>query len=563
MHKTAAILVGLAGLTTTAKPALADFTPEDAAVLDTDVHDLAPLPGLEKAPARAPAWCAHVKPDSGYHASGVAQELDARPLFAAKILCTFPKNNKSVQRAAAILEQGWINSTGESDADAVMSLTARLDEPAFRAAKQKLCSQLTVSSEVSGEDALFMKTRGHVLGCDNNDHAAWEDDEPIYPDSLAAYLDQSANPPDELVKLGYSLDKVKIAFSKMNDNPNRFASAYGLASYDAHDLAKANLDKLLESAPYKDNVYARVVFAESYARTKMGIAILDAKATKLAASDPDWKEFLYEAPKRGAKQWIDAAKTHPDEIARSNQFEHTHDSGSRKRSEGCAKVLIPDFEKVFGALDHTTFEAATASLADPVASLLFQRLVTCLDDTHDPGAKALAEVRDRSVRYSRGPRTAILAAEAETLAKIHDDRPKFPAAIDSLLFDAVRVGDRGAGGSPETHGPKGTIQSATTKGGIVHVVFSKKSTKYMARECVDTKHVIQVRDNGSVQYEQRCRDLGMKSEDATPEPIDVPVAYAHGVVPGAYIETNGDGFPTAVYTDSKKKKLVNFNGFTL
>jgi len=561
MHKTAAFLAGLTVLAA-AGPVFADFSPSDGDYLDKEVHDVAPLPGLEKAPVRAPAWCAHVKPDSGYSLGGFKQAIETDSFRAAKIVCSFPATNKSIQRVAAIIEQGWINDSGESDADAVMSLSIRIDEKAFNAAKTRLCSQLTVSGEVSGEEALFMTTRGHVLGCDNNDHAAWEDNEPIYPDSLAAYLDQSANPPDELVKLGYSLEKVKAAFHTPNTDPDPFVIAYGLASYDAHDLSRANLDKLLETAPYKDNAYARAVFAESYARMKMGIAILDARATKLA-SDPDWKEFLFEAPKRGAKQWSDAAKTHPDEIAHSNQFEHAHDSGSRKRSEGCAKILIPDFMKVFSALDHSTYEAATASLSDPVASLLFQRLVTCLDDIKDPGAKALAELRDREVRYSRGPRTAIFAAEAETLAKILADRPKFPLTMDKLLFTAFRVGERGASGSPESHGPTGTIQSATTKGGIVHVVFSKKTTKYMARECVDTKHVIQVRDNGSIQYEQRCRDLGMKSEDATPEPIDVPVAYAHGVVAGAYLETNGDGFPTAVYTDAKKKKLVNFNGFTL
>ena len=85
----------------------------------------------------------------------------------------------------------------------------------------------------------------------------------------------------------------------------------------------------------------------------------------------------------------------------------------------------------------------------------------------------------------------------------------------------------------------------------------------MGRSCVDTNHLIQIRSDGSLQWEQRCHDTGWETIDATPHPIDVPVAYAHGVVAGAFIVTTGSGFPSAVYTDGSKKKLVNFYGLPL
>ena len=553
------LLVSLAG------SAHADsYSAADLESLGKELHDLAPLPGLERAPARAPAWCQRVKPDSGYSIGGFVQAIESKddPLRAAKIACSFPGNDKNVQRAAAIIEQRWINDSGLSDADAVMSLAINLDDAAYDKARRQLCSQLVVSDEVEGEDALFMKTRQHVLGCDAN-YPAWRTDERDVDEELAGYLDQSANPPDEIVKLGYVLERVKTAFENPNlSNSTKYLSTYGLVSYDAHALSRSELDKLLAAPPYKGNIYARAVLTESFARAKMGTAILDARATKLAA-DPDWKEILFDAPKRGATQFLEAAKVHPEELARSNEFEHALGSGSRKRVAGCAATLMPDFVKVFHSLDHATVEAATASLSDPIASLLFQRLVTCLVETKDPAAPELAFLRDRQVRYSRGPRTAIYYAELEAIAKVHADRPRFPLDTSQLTFNFTAIGDRGASGSRATVGPSGIIKSAVKKGDVVHVEFPKKNDRFMGRACVDTNHLIQIRSDGSLQWEQRCHDTGWETIDATPHPIDVPVAYAHGVVAGAFIVTTGSGFPSAVYTDGSKKKLVNFYGLPL
>jgi hypothetical protein len=562
MHKSAMLLAVLASLTTIAR---ADsYSPADLEALDKQLHDVAPLPGLERAPNRPPAWCAHVQPESGYSIGGFVQAIEdpTDSLRAAKVACSFPGNDKSVQHAAAIIEQRWINASGLSDSDAVMSITIRLDEARYDNAKTQLCSKLVVSDEVDGEDALFMKTRSHLLGCDGN-YPSWRADQPPYPDAMAGYLDQSANPPDEIVKLGYSLEHVKSAFEdpRLGD-PTRYVKSYGIASYDAHTLSKPNLDRMLATPPYKDNVYARATLIESFAHAKMGIAILDARAKKLA-SDPDWKEFLFEAPRRGATQFLDAAKAHPEELARSNAFEHALDGGSRKRIAGCAQTLYPDFMTVFGGLDHTTVEAATASLSDPIASLLFQRLVTCLIESSDPAASDLASLRNREVRYSRGPRTAIYFAQLEALAKIRADRPKFPLDASKLAFDFRPIGEGGARGGVATAGSKGIIKSASKKGGVIHVEFPKKMGKYMDRACEDTNHLIQIRGDGTLQWEQRCHDLGWKSMDLTAPPVDVPVAYAHGIIPGAYIETTGSGFPSAVYTDASKKKLVNFYGFPL
>jgi hypothetical protein len=542
------------------------YSHKDMEQLGSELHDVAPEPGVAKAPARAPAWCRHVTPESGYTFGGFEQAIENAkdPLRAARIACSFPGNEPGVQRAAAIIEQRWINNSGLSDADAVLSIAARLDDATFKADKQRLCSALVEPEEAQGEAPLYVKTQRRLFGC-GEDYAAWEDDQWAWPDELPAYLDQSAHPADPLVRLGFALERAKPAFEDPKlGNQQKHLAPYGVDSYDFHTLARAEILKQFDTPPYQGNAYAKVVAIESLARAQMGVAILDHDAQALAAKDKDWKELLIDAPARGAAAYLAAAKPYAAELARSNTFEYEYASGSAKRVAGCEAPLRADFLSVFGKLPHHTFEESVASLSDPIAGLLLQRLITCIKVTGDQAvAKDLGWLRDRDVRYSRGPRTAIYYAQLEALAKITKDRPRFPFAVDRFSFAFRTVGDRGASGSPRSESGKGVVKSVTKKAGSVHVVFVTQKTQTMSRTCVDTDRLIQIRGDGSLQWEQHCHDGGWVTIDITPEPTDVPAAYAAGIAAGGYLELTGDGFPMAVYTDKSKKKLVNFYGFAL
>lgn len=371
-------------------------------------------------------------------------------------------------------------------------------------------------------------------------------------------------PTDPLVRLGYALNRVKPAFEDPKfGNREKYPGAYGVDSYDFRMLADDETKKALDSAPHKDNVYAKTVVLESLGRVRMGIAILDARVAALA-KDPDWKKILIEAPKRGAAAFATAAKPYEAAIQRSNAFELAAASGSKKRVAGCDATLRTDFMTVFTKLLHHTPEEATASLSDPIASLLLQRLVECLELAGDPVAAAeLGALRDRDVRCSRGPRTAAYFAQIEALVKILADRPRFPFSLDRMAFDFMPIGRRGASGVPATVGSKGIVKTATKKGSTLHVVFETKKAKVMSRSCVDTNHLLQVRGDGSFQWEQRCHDAGLVTTDMTPPPMDVLVGYDAGVRAGSYVELASNGLPKAVYSDKSKAKLVNFYGFAL
>ncbi|CAN5644221.1 hypothetical protein BH11MYX1_BH11MYX1_55630 [soil metagenome] len=357
------------------------------------------------------------------------------------------------------------------------------------------------------------------------------------------------------------LDRVQPSFEDPKfGNSQKSLSTYGIDSIDYRSLSSANLARLLEVAPYKDNVYAKAVIVESLARARMGIAILDARVAKLVAKDPAWKEALIDAPQRGVDAYNASAKQYAAELARSNEFELAYSAGSKNRIVGCEPILRADFMRVFGT--HKTEEEAMAALSDPIASLLFSRLVSCEHATGDEGvATALGLVRDR-VRYSRGPRTAAYFAQIEAVAKLVAERPTFPLSLERISFDFAQVGERGAGGVARPEGSAGIVKSATQKGGVVHVEFVKTKARVMSRSCVNTNRLLLIQPDGQLVWEQRCHDAGWVMLNSTPPPADLPMVMAAGVAANTYVELAYGG-PMTVYSDKSKTKLISFYGFPM
>ena len=559
-------LIGLSILLAAGTARADGFSHDDMVSLDSALKDVAPAPGVAKATQRAPSWCANVPAESGYSFSGILQVITgSNTLHAAKAVCSLPANEKAVQHAAAIVAQNWMNDSGLSQAEAETTIALRLDA-GYDAGKTRLCKAIGKPPEADDDDGdpkdeegLFRKTRLHLFGCDAND-PAWMDDETSWHDLSAAFFDQSVTPPDQIVRLGYVLDRAKRAFEdpRMN-NEKKYLTPYGADSIDYRELSDDGVKQMIEVAPYKGNVYAKATILESLARARMGIAILDARAQAFAAKDPDYKEALFDAPKRAVDEYNAAAKLYAAEIARSNQFEH--DSHSPKRVAGCEATLRADFLKVYGTLKHSTKEEALASMSNPVASLLLQRLVSCMTIANQAVAADLQNLRVNQVRYARGPRSAAYFAIVDAIEKIHAERPKFPLSRDLLKGEEAVIG----GGTRVTASgvQKGIVKSATKKGDVVHVVFVTTKVQVMNSTCSNTKHLLAVRDDGSLQYEQSCHNTGLAWEDTTPTPMDVPSTYATGLAPNTYAELSATALPIVIYKDKTKAKLLSFYGFPL
>src|SRR3954463_2111755 len=126
-----------------------------------------PAPGVDKAPATGPAWCAPLTEQPrtygfGGHLSSYynSPQTHGYELFgAASALCHNDPKEPIIQKAATEIVQLWMNSSGLSAPDAIESIKMWLDKDGYEAEQKKLCDALALDSEVGGAERAFQQAR--------------------------------------------------------------------------------------------------------------------------------------------------------------------------------------------------------------------------------------------------------------------------------------------------------------------------------------------------------------------------------------------------------------------
>lgn len=551
---------------------------------------LQPLPGRAAAQARRPQWCEFVKAEGSWSPLAIARSIEDPKktsidglLQSAMITCLYP-SQPSIHKAVQQIEQMWINWTGLSVERGLETFKYRLAADRFNADKQAICDALRGPAETGGEEAAFAAARREVLGCSTK-HAQWIEDSRVNG-GLLTYLDSSAIPPDELVRLAWLVPRTRFMHSDRSSDFETALLGYVIDQIDLKALSEPNLLKLLDTAPYKGNTYARAVVLESLARVKTAALGLKAEVDK-HVTDADWKELLITAPQRGVADWNNAAEKWKDQLARSNEFEKKFWGPTRSAVHGCWPVLRKDFIEVLKTLKRANPDELTTSLSESVPSLLFSRLAACAAVEQDGlyGTRLTSIAKD--LRYSRGPRIAAYSAAFDALGKIKSDRKKFPVpqsefnlerwtdrSLDTAAADASadaqhkskidQMGLVGGDGS-------GVVKSVKKTAAGVQVTFVTVKHQVMSQRCTETNRVIRIDSSGNLIYARNCVDTGLIWVDDTPDAITVPSGWADGIKVGAmlyFAAARGKpperiALPTAIYTDKSKAKLVNWNGFGL
>jgi hypothetical protein len=541
--------------------------------------------GLDTAPAVAPPWCSAIKEDLGsptvssvrrYIESGLQYSNTWEGLMgAAEATCVWPKQ-KAIAQAVQTIHQAWINITGLSAAQAMETFKLRLDKERLAADKAKLCDGMTLSDEQDGAEKSFFLAKKELL-CS----MMWNESGSNVPDDTVHFL-ETTDDPDELVRLAVVLQHASIALR--NDNLNEMQLLqYVMDQYDYAKLSTEKITKILDTAPYKGNTYARAVLLESLGRAKKGIAIINGLVAK-KSSDADWKELLVTAPQRGIAKWEKDAAKWKAELDRSNAFETKFWGPSRKALKGCYAELKADFLKIAKMLNTGNAINLRDNLSDPVAALLFSRLAACAaaDDDKNHADRLLAMVPD--MRYSRGPRTSGYWEAVSALSSILEDRAKFPVSANSFwfyanrsLYDAAtRMSSESKASTYDSMGfvgdsGEGVVKSVKKVADGLEVTFVTESHKVMGQSCVDTNKIYGISSDGRIQYYQKCKDTGWITVDDTPGAITVLSDWTDGIKKGVVLEFDAArgkppgrvGLPKAVYADKDKKKLVNWYGLGL
>jgi len=571
------LAVSIAALVSIAStPAFAEQPPNWEAL--SEVPMPAPVDGVAVARPVAPPWCGVVKAPQGFEGSALRRQLEGgardskQLIFAAQLTCKWPRE-PAIGRVVAVIAQHWMNYTGLPQDRALEVLGLRAQAERFEADRQKLCASLTVSEEVEGEEKQFMHARRVLFGC--HEDPMWLSGATLGGPftNVFPFLDMSATPADELVRVANLLANSRFIFGDRTAFFEKNLLHYIMDQVDYHGLSEKAALELLDRAPYKGNIYARAVGLESIARARLAASWvqteIDAKAR-----DAAWKELLITAPQRGIAAFTEAATRYKAQLARSNAFERAFWGPSRKAVQGCWPTLRKDYLDVLASMKHGTEPELVEAQNHPIAALLFTRLAACAAVEADPAYANRLLGLSRDIRYARGVRTAAYYAALEALGPIKDDRAKFPVSTADLHLFKDRALTDAASRLPDTskstidsmgwvgEDGEGTVKSVKKSGDKVVVTFATTKVRYMSYHCVPTNRIMQIRPDGTLVYYERCKEAGYRYLDVTPSPIHVPVEWADGIKPGAVVKFDASrgtgarriGLPVAVFADAKKNK---------
>ncbi|MEO9156097.1 MAG: hypothetical protein ABI591_10895 [Kofleriaceae bacterium] len=561
----------------------------------------APDPGVATAKAQAPTWCKSVKDPTahGKSASSLSRTIDAGQkdyksmIAAAQMVCLWP-SDPGIAHADQIILQTWMNWTGESQAQAVESITLRVNEEKFAADGNKLCTDLKLDDEVGGEERQFLAAELVLMGCTYGraDTPQWLGGGTGVNSELFAFLDMSLTEPNELVRLANLLTTQRYIFNSDKTYFDAGLSTYIVNYIDLKALSDAGLEKALAEAPFKGNSYARAVGLESEAMGRLAATLIQKEVDARAAKDPDMKALLVTAPQAGVKAWTDQAVKYKDQLAHSNEFEKKFWGPSKKAYQGCWKQLHDDFVTVLKDQKHATENDMTDALQNPILGLLFNRLVACGSVDKDPAYTEYIYRTSDDVRWSRGARAAAYYAAIEAYGPIKADRDKFPIASGDLsgmlhkdkgLLEAAFRANAGNKSKLDSMGwvgdsGEGTVKSTKRIKEGLEVSFVQTKQQFMGRSCTATNRIIQFRTDGSPMYYENCHDTGLQWENTTPAPIVISdPEWEAGIKAGAIVKFKSTrdtvtlghdkreryGLPTTVYSDKSKKKLVAWNGLAM
>ena len=525
---------------------------------------VAPVKGLDKAPVRAPPWCAAAKERDeqwGYNIKNKLEDFkpeilnDTRLFQAAGLVCNAP-NNPIAQRAAAVIEQYWINDSGLSEADAVVSLSARVDIAGFEAERDKLCTNMP---EVDGTDEARGLAEGArtFVGCDT---------EPLWMvgrniDELGQYVDRGPVEDDPVLRLAWSLYRLRIDLDP-SEGPAYAVPAYAIDQFDMHVPADAVMHRL-DAAPYKGSRFAHIVAMESLARAHLLATRFEALVAA-NTTDATWKELIVTTPQRGAAAWLAAVAHHKDAVARSDEV--AHKLHAHESVKGCEAELRPDVAAIFKKVKHDNVSMIGDQISDdPIAGMLIERLVRCMaEDGEKTAADRFGNVA-AGVRIVRGPRMAAYFAMMDALGALKNRTTFHTGNIPELN----RPNEDHPSIDANT-GPEGVVKSVSKVAKGTYVTFVQHRHQVMEQKCVDGTKIDRIDPKtGDVTYRKVCHDTGLVWVSTDPDPVTIPTKTATGIKPGRYMKFQGGGgggalgMPVEVFSDGVGKHMVAFYGFAL
>lgn len=376
--------------------------------------------------------------------------------------------------------------------------------PSATSKSSATCASLKVDATVPADVRAVEKAVGEMLGCKD-----------IARDPALAFWTDAPNA-SQLARLAVVADCLPADIDRPRDLVEALRCHPDLALLD-----RAKLDAELE-ADARFDAAAKTTLRETFERTRAKADTWTKQASALAATSPEARAVLFDAPRRAAAEWNTAYVANREAVDAALLFSaKIGTEGAR----GCSTAMRQHLATYLGKKSAKTPAASAAAMTEPVGYPIVDALAQCEQVDGEPlAAQALGTgVLGKSPRWHRGPRVAAYWAGLDAL-----DASDGAQRIFGASFGVFRKFPRAAlpvAARPAQEREQVVASIRSARGGTAIVTF-----------------------------------------EASTASLYVAAAHATGLAAGRkviYLQDGARAFPTTVFADKDKKTPVAFMGTLL
>ncbi len=537
-----------------------------------DIVVVAPRDGVEVIKPFAAPWCDLAKSKS-YSTGAMARAIQRGikdgwgggvMLEAGEAVCVNPGAPGYMKNTMAIV-QDWVNMTGQTKAEAVESIRARMQKEAWDKGQEETCAALGVSREASDEERALVAARQRFFGCNYDKAPQWSQND---TDSIRGWLDFGGVPADPVLHV-YEIRQCLRNYAPGKDPQYNDVFNWAICSASASRLDKAAFDKWLAGA--KLNIYGRTIARESFSVARM-LHLRYAAIAKMLIKQEAAFQGLFELPEKEWTKWEKLRADHKAAVDAAMAYHKLFFGPSKNARKGCFENLRKLWAPGLAKAKPTTLQDARTAINHEINNLVTAELMLCAAADGQSLFSNLLERERAFSRRLRGPRGAAFYAMIDALTALIADRENFPMRTKQYLGyddEFIRIAlsyarDKDSFGSDA----ESVIDKLTPAGDDVKITFAKVKVMTDELSCKPTNRINYINASGIVEYHNDCRVVGQKEVTLQEEPVIVPAWAAGGLKKGnlGSFYINGPerrGFPSAVWADKDRKALVNYLGVEL
>jgi hypothetical protein len=337
------------------------------------------------------------------------------------------------------------------------------------------------------------------------------------------------------------------------------------------DFERFNLGKMF------DEIRADTAH-DGAARMKLRVAVYNwaklvkdhaAQVSEMLGRDPANKQ-LFEAAAGARTAWAGSVGKHTRLLELVSAMESATRTQSRKQFEGCAETTAKELADAVSTLPAKLFAGMYDNLDNPwdafaakagiplgqSAPVNLAAIAYTLCTPESPVSTYLTQILTFAPTM-RGPRSA-------ALGRLRDEKIQYDNAKAQLWFPRPRpYGDMYPQQPVHALSYGGVVRAVKREGELLTV--ERQQVMVSQPQCLKfhyTGRVTRIRDNGSVEYDRVCDQMGSTSVNHASTPLRVQARFAPLLKPGVMISTTGDEV-IATWASKTAKQPTTILGGTL